>query len=559
MSYTYVDDFCGAGGSSQGLFEAGLVLVQAANHNAKAIETHAANFRDADHLETDLINYNMRLRPSADLYWASPECTWHSPAGGRKRKRQMLDMFDEYVPDAAGERSRLTMMQVVAFAEAKRPKIVLVENVVEVADWELFDTWLHGMKSLGYEHQILSVSAAHVWSEENSPAPQWRDRVYFVFYQKGIPFPDVSPRPWAFCTECEDNVRARQSWKRPDRRPIGKFRDQYNYVCPSDSHKTTIVEPWVMPAMGALDMDDLGETIGSRKRPLAEATLRRGWVGRQYIQEQLIVKHSGHTWDAAKPQHPRFGDPTAYYRAQGVTDPLMARVAGGSGDGLLTDPFLMATNHGGSGGHRAFAPNMSPLPTRSTKLGDAMVTPFVTVLRRNSKAIDPTSNALSTITAGGNHHALVTPEEAFVTRHYSQRGNEGHLSSSVLAPLHTITASGGNHSLVIPYRKGRGKSVLEPLPTATTVDWGALATGSAIGEPIPDIGKLRDLMSEWRFRMLQWREHANAQRFPSGYIFTGNAGENTMMAGNAVASNVAHYLGRLAIIALDGSSGQVAA
>lgn len=554
--YTFVDDFCGAGGSSEGLREAGLTLVQAANHNPKAIETHSANFPGADHLETDLINYNMRRRPSADVYWASPECTWHSPAGGRKRKRQMLDMFDEYVPDAAGERSRLTMMQVVAFAEAKRPKIVLVENVVEVADWELFDTWLHGMTSLGYEHQIMSVSAAHIWSEENAPAPQWRDRVYFVFYQRGINFPDVSPRPWAFCPECGENVRARQAWKRPDRRTIGKYRDQYNYVCPSDSHKTMILEPWVMPAMDALDMDDLGETIGSRSRPIAEATLRRGWVGRQYIQEQLIIAHSGHTWDAAKPGHKRFGDPLAYYRAKGVSDPLAARMAGANGDALLTDPFLMATNHGGAGaeGHRAFAPNGAPFPTRSTKLGDALVTPFVTVMRRNSKAINPAADVLSTITAGGNHHALVSPD-AFITRQYTQRGNPetwGHLSRPLTEPLGAVTTK-DHHSLVIPYRKGRGKSVLEPLPTATTVDWGALATGSATGPAIPPIEQLRELMADWRFRMLQWREHANAQRFPREYIFTGNSGENTMMAGNAVASNVAHYLGRLAIIALDNS------
>ena len=50
MSLTYTDIFCGAGGSSAGLRGAGLELRLAANHWARAIETHSANFVDADHL-----------------------------------------------------------------------------------------------------------------------------------------------------------------------------------------------------------------------------------------------------------------------------------------------------------------------------------------------------------------------------------------------------------------------------------------------------------------------------------------------------------------------------
>ena len=43
--------------------------------------------------------------------------------------------------------------------------------------------------------------------------------------------------------------------------------------------------------------------------------------------EPEIVAHTGHTWDAAKPQHPRHGDPNAYHRVQPATDPLAARGA----------------------------------------------------------------------------------------------------------------------------------------------------------------------------------------------------------------------------------------
>jgi site-specific DNA-cytosine methylase len=50
MTITYTDIFCGAGGSSIGLTEAGLQLRLAANHWDRAIETHSTNFPDAEHL-----------------------------------------------------------------------------------------------------------------------------------------------------------------------------------------------------------------------------------------------------------------------------------------------------------------------------------------------------------------------------------------------------------------------------------------------------------------------------------------------------------------------------
>jgi DNA (cytosine-5)-methyltransferase 1 len=599
-AFTFVDDFCGAGGSSAGLTEAGGVLVQAANHWAKAIDTHATNFPAADHLQTDLLLYNMRLRPNADVYWASPECTWHSPAGGRKRKRAMLDMFEEHVSSDAGDRSRLTMMQVVAAAEAKRFKIVVVENVVEVADWELFESWLHSMTSLGYSHQILSVSAAHIGSSINEHAPQWRDRVYFIFWQAGINFPDMQPRPLAWCPACSENVHSVQAWKRPDRRTIGKYRQQYNYVCPSDTHKTVIVEPWVLPASAAIDWTDLGTPIRDRKRPLAAATMRRIEVGLRMFAEPLTVAHAGQTWDAAETRHPHFGEPDSYYRvAPTGASPVNARTAT-PGDGLAT-PMLFSVNHDGDD-PRAFPADASPLPTRSTKLGDAMVVPvggtwrtdphhvdgpfrtrttaddvgiaappfmverrdyegpdegrvssidgaplptmtatgrgvhgivapepFVTMLRANNRPMG-TDEPLAGITTGRNH-ALTVPPGAFLSKHHGgiNYPRPNHMNKGVDEPLPTIVAA-PNVSLVIPFRRGKAKTTAEPLHTLATRDSAALVQ--------PAIDPM-----DCSFRMLKWREHATAQRFPRTYTFTGNSSENTMMAGNAVASNVAHYIG----------------
>jgi DNA (cytosine-5)-methyltransferase 1 len=95
------------------------------------------------------------------------------------------------------------------------------------------------------------------------------------------------------------------------------------------------------------------------------------------------------------------------------------------------------------------------------------------------------------------------------------------------------------------------KPVSDPMPTVVTAPNVSLVTPTKRPkiEVTPEQIDAVDV-SEFRFRMLQWREHANAQRFPREYIFTGNSSVNTLLAGNAVASNVAHYLGMLARVAL---------
>jgi DNA (cytosine-5)-methyltransferase 1 len=56
------------------------------------------------------------------------------------------------------------------------------------------------------------------------------------------------------------------------------------------------------------------------------------------------------------------------------------------------------------------------------------------------------------------------------------------------------------------------------------------------------------------FRMLSPREHLRAQRFPDSYIVTGNKGEQTMQAGNAVSANVATWLGQQVAAVLGGAA-----
>lgn len=568
----FLDFFAGFGGSSSGLVEAGYELATAYNHWDKAIAVHSANHRDADHVQGDLSGFDMRRLPkNADVLWASPECTWHSPAGGRKRVRPAeLDLFDEYVPNDAGERSRATMFDPIRATEARRFKAVMIENVPEVADWPLFPSWLKMWEALGYSWQIVNVSAAHVYSASNAPAGQWRDRIYIVLAAPGVKVPRIEPRPPAWCTQCEAVVESQQHWKKPaapGAPQVGKYGRQYVYVCGANRHARHIVEPFVLPAAAVIDWSDLGTRIGDREslgmRALAAATLRRVEVGARMFARPAVVQHHGQTWDAANPAHPRYLELTAYYRAFAADEsPLMTRQAGGTGDALSVPPFVTAINHDRD--DRAQLVDAWPLPTRSTKVGDGLVfppflsqqygeqkgserrssdpdaTPLGTIVAGGSHhnlVVPPfvpelygtgtarsTEHPLSTVTAGGNHHGLAVPPGAFLSRQYTQPGEGRHLNTSVMEPTHAITATGGNHALVVPQRK-RPESMFE--------------------------GELPFSIEDVRFRMLGPTEHLRAQRFWEGYdTSAANKSETTKGAGNAVAVNVAHWVGEHVLEAL---------
>ncbi|MFE6225447.1 DNA cytosine methyltransferase [Streptomyces sp. NPDC057854] len=260
---TFVDIFCGAGGSSTGLVAAGMELRLAANHWQRAIETHAANHPTADHLCADVNNYDMRRLPKADVLWASPICTEISPAGGRKRTRGQLELLEHgSVPDAAWERTRATAYDVLRYVEVHRPRVVMWENVPEfVTDWELFDWWWGGFDLLGYEGKVVSASSAHLSGVDNDAAAQWRNRAYGVLVRKGTPMPDLEVRPEAICPECGP-VQARQVWRNPNRRRAGKWGVQYDYRCPNRQCGHLILEPIVRPVADIIDWSLPGRRIG---------------------------------------------------------------------------------------------------------------------------------------------------------------------------------------------------------------------------------------------------------------------------------------------------------
>ncbi len=538
---TMTDLFCGAGGSSTGAVATGGVTVRlAANHWSTAIETHNANHPDTDHLQADISNTDPRYVPSTDLLWASPECTNHSRAKGRKRAPSQPDLFGEVPPDEAAERSRATMWDVVRFTEAHEYRAVLVENVVEVVDWTstngrrggLFDSWLSAMHAMGYRHQIISLNSMHAQAY-GLPAPQSRDRVYIVFTREGERAPDFErmQRPRAWCPSCEQLVDAMQTWKRPGTR-TGRYRSQYVYRCPKHSCRGQVVEPGWLPALSFIDLTNTGTRIGDRAKPLSEKTMRRIEHGVRRFWHPLLVE-TVNGYDAADPKHPGHMDPESYWRAWSVLEPVRTQHTGES-KGLVLPPALVST--GGQGGDERVRSALDPMRTQTARHEDGVILPPLlmrpyTPRHNPSQMLTSADEPARTMTASTVQGLLYPPFIAEL------RGG-GSTARSATDPLATVTASGTHHGLVMRMNNNGGDdqgsmttSVMEPARTMTTKGQQAYLSGP----PTLDLDDVR-------FRMLEPGEIKQAMAFPADYVMTGNRREQVKQAGNAVTPPAARDL-----------------
>ncbi|AXQ53093.1 DNA methylase [Mycobacterium phage Rando14] len=187
MTLTVTDLFSGAGGSSEGLRQAGCHITIAANHNPTAVSTHQLNHPETEHRCADLSETDWRTFPATDVAWVSPSCVWHARAGGRKRPPADV----ERMRADAGAIDRATAFAVVEAAEVHRYPIIFVENVPEFTDWTLFNWWCDGLRALGYLLEMMVLNAADFGHAQH------RKRWFMAATQPGITLdltpPDVAP------------------------------------------------------------------------------------------------------------------------------------------------------------------------------------------------------------------------------------------------------------------------------------------------------------------------------------------------------------------------------
>jgi DNA (cytosine-5)-methyltransferase 1 len=190
------DLFCGAGGTSSGLYSAcdhvgARLYLVAVNHWKIAVETHTFNHPDARHICAPLEGLDPRKAvPSGrlDILVASPECTHHSIARGGKPVSDQL---------------RASAWHILRWAELLQIDNILIENVREFQDWgptdaagkpiksrkgETFKAFCAALRSLNYtvEHRILNAA--------DYGDPTSRHRLFIMARRGGIPviWPETS-------------------------------------------------------------------------------------------------------------------------------------------------------------------------------------------------------------------------------------------------------------------------------------------------------------------------------------------------------------------------------
>ena len=168
MTLRCADLFAGWGGFSLGAEQAGAKVVWAANHWQMAVDAHAINLPGAQHSCQDLNQANFLAVPDIDLLLASPACQGHSQASQPKRRK-----FHDAL--------RSTAWAVVSCADAKEPRAIVVENVLDFRRWRLYDAWCGALRTLGYALEEHVLTASH------HGVPQRRKRLFIVASRSKAP------------------------------------------------------------------------------------------------------------------------------------------------------------------------------------------------------------------------------------------------------------------------------------------------------------------------------------------------------------------------------------
>jgi DNA (cytosine-5)-methyltransferase 1 len=492
-----IDNFAGGGGASTGI-EMGFArlglcreVAVAINHDGEALAMHAANHPGAKHYKEDVYDVHpgfvTRNQPIG-LAWFSPTCTHFSRAKGGPLRNQKI---------------RGLAWVTLKWAAFQTPRVIMLENVNEFKDWgpigedgkpdkahkgRTFQAFVLALSSgLSHDHPdmdeiydalgadfpiqrlIMGLGYAVEWRSlvaSDYGAPTTRERLFLVARKDGLPI------VWPLQTHAKRTSIDAQSGRLPSWRAASECID------------------WSIPT----------RSIFERKKPLAEATLRRIARGLQKFVidcgDPFIVKFrynsDGQSIHEPLPTITAGGNakrPAGAAHALGFCKPVLA-------------PFV-STYYGDKGGPGVRGQAMcSPLATQTTENRHALAVPVLVQTGygerqgQQPRCLDVQA-PLGTVVAGGNKHALVM---AFLAQHNKARigYNPGR---SVTDPLSTITATGSQQQLVTAHlvgidNKSNGASGAwssdSPLTTITTENRHALVTSNLIKFRGDNIGQSVD-------------------------------------------------------------------
>jgi DNA (cytosine-5)-methyltransferase 1 len=180
-----IDLFCGCGGLTLGLRQAGFRVIGAVDNDALSVETYRQNHRRVTVWEKDIrklavskVKSRLKIRRGRlDLLAGCPPCQGFSTL--RTLNGALV------IDDARND----LLLEFQRFVEGLRPRAVMMENVPGMAGNEKFSAFRRKLKNLGYvgEYRILNAAEYGV--------PQRRRRlIYLAGYGMAIPFADPLPR-----------------------------------------------------------------------------------------------------------------------------------------------------------------------------------------------------------------------------------------------------------------------------------------------------------------------------------------------------------------------------
>lgn len=190
-SPTAIDLFCGAGGLSLGLRDAGFTVLVGADSDQTAVETHVANLGGLGYVGDLSQPYPFieRMRswgiPTVDLVAGGVPCQPFSNAGRAKIKSLVVaGRRPEHDPRADLWQSFITIVS------GLRPRAVLLENVPDLAIWNdgaVLAGLSESLRELGYATDAVILKA------HDFGVPQHRARLFLVGRRPGLRFTWPSP------------------------------------------------------------------------------------------------------------------------------------------------------------------------------------------------------------------------------------------------------------------------------------------------------------------------------------------------------------------------------
>ncbi|MBF0152467.1 MAG: DNA cytosine methyltransferase [Magnetococcales bacterium] len=195
MNIRVLDLFCGGGGSSWGAHKAGARIVCGVDAWDVAIKTYQDNFPEAkavqERLTPDFNPAQLGDLSRIDMILASPECTSHTCARG---KRERCDD------------SRNTAFLVLKFIDHFEPRWVVIENVVHMKQWERYDEFITELRKRGFKIKEQTHDAA--WFG----VPQNRRRLFIVCDRNGD-IPAITPAEGTIKLTAGDILDTCRTWK----------------------------------------------------------------------------------------------------------------------------------------------------------------------------------------------------------------------------------------------------------------------------------------------------------------------------------------------------------